>query len=81
MNQNSGFINLFHFYKNKHSSGLQGLQNQKHGTVVHWRIKHWELKKEKTEWSSLHFPLLGADVKDCGDRGEKEKGIITFTEN
>ena len=60
INQNFGFINLFHFYKkNKHSS-VFSLYRTKNTCPL-------KNKNKNTEWSSLDFPLLGADVQNCGE--------------
>ena len=79
MNQNSGFINLFHFYKNKHFLWDFRLYRTKNtGQLSTDASNTGNFKKgKKTERSSLHFPLLGADVKHCGDRGGKEKVLVT----
>lgn len=69
------FISSVQSYKIKLFQDFLFYRNEKHGSVDHGHTQHKHKNCKLKHLLFSHFPLLGADVQNCGDKGRYE---LTF---
>lgn len=70
-----GFIRPVNSYKSKSFFFFQDFifyRNKKHGAVYHGHIQQERKNYKLKDLLFSHFPLLGADVQNCGDEDRCE---------